>query len=285
MWSAGRVIEPARGLNDAALTAIADLERRVVAADGGRLKLEWGTLRSRRPDEVNDLLWWDGDRLLGFLGLYAFGGPPNVEFGGMVDPECRRRGIGTALLDEGVSLVRGRGFSNLLLVAPATTPASAAFALSRGGVLDHSEHAMVMRGEPAAGEEDPRISVRAMTADDIPFLAAALKAGFGFDVSDLDARIASDDARTVIIERDGEPVGTIRLSLEGDVGGIYGFVVVPEWQGKGIGRDVLRRMCRRLRDEGARDIRLEVHVDNPHALRLYTSLGFVQDAAEDYYKL
>lgn len=278
-------MESARGLNDAALTAIAALEQRVIAADGGRLKLEWGTLRSRKPDEVNDLLWWDGDRLLGFVGLYSFGGPPNVEFGGMVDPDARRQGIGTALLAEAVSLVRGRGFTNLLLVTPATTPAGAAFALARDGVLDHSEHAMVLGADPVEGADDPRITVHPLREDDLKFLRFALKAGFGFDVPDLGNRVTSDDARTLIIEFDGERVGTIRASLDGEVGGIYGFVVVPEWQGQGIGRDVLRRSCRQLRAEGATHVRLEVAVDNPHALRLYTSQGFVQDAAEDYYRL
>lgn len=285
MWSAGRVIEPAQGLNAAALSAIAELEQRVVAADGGRLKLEWGTLRSRKPDEINDLLWWDGDRLIGFLGLYGFGGPPNVELAGMVDPEARRQGIGTALVQEALVLTRTREFTHQLLVSPATTPAAAAFASARGGVLDHSEHAMVMRGEPAEGTTDPRVTFRPMAPGDAEFLRFALKAGFGFDVPDAALRIASDDARTVIVERDGEPVGTVRLTLDGDVGGIYGFVIVPERQGQGIGADVLRRMCRRLREEGAREVRLEVHVDNPHALRLYTSQGFVQDAAEDYYRL
>lgn len=71
------------GLDDAALTAIAGLERRVVAVDGGRLKLEWESLRARSGDRVEDLLWSVGDRLVGFLGLYAFGAP-TVELAGMV---------------------------------------------------------------------------------------------------------------------------------------------------------------------------------------------------------
>lgn len=53
------------GLSPAALQAIADLERRVVAADGGRLKLEWNALRHRSGQDVEDVLWWDGERLLG----------------------------------------------------------------------------------------------------------------------------------------------------------------------------------------------------------------------------
>jgi ribosomal protein S18 acetylase RimI-like enzyme len=61
--------------------------------------------------------------------------------------------------------------------------------------------------------------------------------------------------------------------------------VDPAWQGRGIGRDVLRRVCRELRDEGIQRIGLEVAVENDHALRLYTSLGFTQITTEDYYGL
>ena len=52
------------GLSPATLDAIADLERCVVAADGGRLKLEWNALRCRSGQDVEDILWWDGQRLL-----------------------------------------------------------------------------------------------------------------------------------------------------------------------------------------------------------------------------
>jgi len=69
------MLEFARGLSDRALRGIAELEARVIAADGGRLKLEWRVLRVRSGREVEDLLWWDGGRCLGFLGLYAFGAP------------------------------------------------------------------------------------------------------------------------------------------------------------------------------------------------------------------
>ena len=42
------------GLSPATLDAIADLERRVVAADGGRLKLEWK--ESGAQDAVRQLM-------------------------------------------------------------------------------------------------------------------------------------------------------------------------------------------------------------------------------------
>ena len=41
------MLEFACPLSPDVLSAIAALEQQVVAADGGRLKLEWGTLRAR----------------------------------------------------------------------------------------------------------------------------------------------------------------------------------------------------------------------------------------------
>ena len=65
------VLEQAVGLTPGVLQAVAVLERQVVEADGGRLKLEWDKLRRRSGDRVEDLLWWEGERLLGFLGIYT----------------------------------------------------------------------------------------------------------------------------------------------------------------------------------------------------------------------
>jgi hypothetical protein len=43
------MIEPAHGLTDQALEAIAGLERRLLAADGGRLKLDGARCATARP--------------------------------------------------------------------------------------------------------------------------------------------------------------------------------------------------------------------------------------------
>jgi ribosomal protein S18 acetylase RimI-like enzyme len=83
----------------------------------------------------------------------------------------------------------------------------------------------------------------------------------------------------------GKPVGTARLSLDAHGGAIHGFAVVPELQGRGIGRQALRQFCRLLRADGAEQVRLEVAVENERALGLYTSVGFEPVTTEDYYAL
>jgi ribosomal protein S18 acetylase RimI-like enzyme len=278
-------MQPVSSLNDQALAAIAELERRVVATDGGRIKLEWGVLRSRSGDRVEDLLWWDGDRLVGFLGIYAFGAP-TAELTGMVDPDFRRRGIASALLAAALSLCQERGYTETLLVTPRTPTAARDLALARGGVLHHSEYALQLTQPPAGGQTDPRIGLRPMVSADAKSVNALLELGFGWSRPEPDeASAARDLAETLVIERDGQSVGSLRLTWDGDTAGVYGFVVHPDLQGRGIGRDVLARVSRQALADGAARVHLEVSVDNDRALGLYTSLGFVPVATEDYYAL
>jgi ribosomal protein S18 acetylase RimI-like enzyme len=278
------VLEEAAGLSPRALDAIAELERSVVAADGGRLKLEWGRLRRRAGDRVEDLLWWDGERLVGFLGIYGFGS--SLELAGMVAPDARRRGIGSALLDGAAPLCRGRDARQVLLIVPRASVAGKRLALRRGAVLDHSEHALVLPGDPPGGPRDPAISLRPANAADLEFLSELLEVAFGAPApDDLAERLDSAHGPIMVVEAEGSAVGTLAVSRNGDDAAIYGFAIDPPWQGRGIGRQALRRACEQLRAEGARQIGLEVAVENERALGLYTSVGFRPVTTEDYFAL
>ncbi len=278
------MLEAARGLSPVALSAIADLERRVLAVDGGRLKLEWGVLRRRPEEKVDDWLWWDGDELLGFLGRYGFGGP-KLELTGMVDPAARRRGIATALLDAALAVCAADGLDDAWLIVPGESVGGRALVAKRNGELDHSEHALVLNGEPPAGPTDPAITLRDASPEDVPELLRIADSAFDWTPPDIYDRLRSPTSWTVIVERDGRAVGTLRASLTDDVGAVHGFAVDKPLQGQGIGRDVLRRVCHDLRSRGADRVELEVAVENAHALGLYTSLGFEPVITEDYYTL
>ena len=253
----------------------------MVEADGGRLKLEWDNLRGRSGDRVEDVLWWEGERLLGFLGIYTFGGSP--ELAGMVAPDARRRGIGSALLDGAVRLCRERGDQRPLLVVPRQSTAGKRLALRRGGTLDHSEHHLVLSGQPTRGPSSPEISLRPATGPDVPLVVSLLEHGFGWSgPDDLDDRLK----RIALVELHGAVVGTLFLERDDDEeASIFGFVIEPSLQGRGIGRAALRRACEQLRADGARRISLDVDVANDRALGLYTSIGFTPVTTEDYFAL
>jgi ribosomal protein S18 acetylase RimI-like enzyme len=264
------------------LTQIAALEVDTVSADGGRLKLEWSILKSRSGESVDDILWWEDGRLVGFLGLYAFGGP-TVELAGMVHPDYRHRAIGTRLLDEALELCRGRTHHKILLVVPRTSQGGRALAESRHGFLDHSEHALDLDGATIDGPSDSSLILRVATSADILDEARILAEAFG-DPQDPTATDNPDESR-LVAERDGLVIATLRVNRSPEVWGIYGLAVDAQHRGTGIGRDLLRRVCRQAHDAGVTRMHLEVEVNNDRALGLYTSLGFTQTSTEDYFEI
>ncbi|MEZ0166982.1 GNAT family N-acetyltransferase [Kineococcus sp. LSe6-4] len=216
------------------------------------------------------------------MGLDSWDGR-TVELAGTVDPAARGRGIGTALLEEAVRVCRDRGSARALLIVPRPSAAGHHLARRCGAPLEHSEHALRLDTAPAPGGEDPRTRLRPATSDDLSVLADLLTAAFGQAPVHLEAGFA--DGGTLVVEHDGAVVGTLRRQRDGRSAGIYGFAVAPGFQGRGIGRDVLRRVSRRSFTEGATSVRLEVAVENDRALGLYTSVGFSRVQTEDYYDL
>ena len=277
-------VEPARGLSPDQLQAITALEQRVVAHDGGRLKLEWGRLRRRSGEQAEDVLASEGDELVGFIGLYG-PGAPQIELAGMVDPAYRRGGIGGRLLEQALALSATAGAREPLLIVPRESAGGRALADRHGARLDHSEHALMLRGEPADGPSDPLLSMRAAERRDVPAIMSLMSSGFGFAPPDTAERLAEEGVRSFVFEREGRVLGTLRAQLDEDRAGVYGFAVDPLWRGRGIGRDALRRTCRALRERGARTVGLEVAVENDRALNLYTSLGFEPVITEDYWAI
>jgi ribosomal protein S18 acetylase RimI-like enzyme len=276
------VLELARGLPPATLTAISELEIATVSVDGGRLKLEWGTLNSRSGDEVEDVLWWEEGRLLGFAGIYTFGSS-TVEVAGMVHPHFRRRGIGTHLLDASMGVCRKRGQHKILLVAPRTSPGAGVLADARGGLLHHSEHALDLHGGAVEGPADPTLTLRPASGDDSAEVAQILAEAFGDPLRPLN--LDAPDRPVLVAERDGAVIATLRLNRTANVWGIYGFAVVPQHRGKGVGRDILRRVCLQASEAGVDHLHLEVEVNNDRAIGLYTSLGFALTTTEDYFEI
>jgi len=81
-----------------------------------------------------------------------------------------------------------------------------------------------------------------------------------------------------ILRYKGEPVGVIRMEHENDQGKDYSFVaplaILPGYQGKGLGSNLLRAGIQVGVDNGYKDCMLTVNVENEGALKLYLKEGF-----------
>ena len=84
----------------------------------------------------------------------------------------------------------------------------------------------------------------------------------------------------------GAGLHVVGMSLRRQHVRALGIGIVPEWQGRGLGR----RMIERLLDwadnwAGVLRVELHVHADNGRAKKLYESLGFVEEGLHRGYSL
>jgi len=86
-------------------------------------------------------------------------------------------------------------------------------------------------------------------------------------------------------EQEGAFAGYAGLRATVDSGDIQTIAVVGDHRGQGLGRTLLRALLDQARERGARDVFLEVRADNPAAIALYESEGFVTlDRRVGYYQ-
>lgn len=107
------------------------------------------------------------------------------------------------------------------------------------------------------------------------------------DETSIEEGIATENTcRTeYVAEQDGKFIGKIGVSMEGEDGYIFGFVITPEYRGHGYGRETLSLILTKLLSEQIHTVLLEVAVKNENALSLYKSCGFKIDTIYDYYAI
>lgn len=77
-----------------------------------------------------------------------------------------------------------------------------------------------------------------------------------------------------VLEVEGELAGYSILMAGAGEGHVLNCCVSPRWQGRGFGRQLMRRLMASCRDYDIEHLFLEVRPSNRAALRLYESLGF-----------
>lgn len=264
-------------------TDIEQLQKEVEAHDGLEMKLNWDMLRNRSTEGL-DFLHYEKNELIAFLGLYPFGS--TVEITGMVKPSERRKGHFTRLFEDAMTAVRRAGFKKILLNAPASSAAAKEFLLRQGASYAFSEHQMQWKPQPLEDATDDFI-LREAAREDLEMRVRLDVEVFNVSLENAvatESRINGDEhTEMLMIDVGDNTIGKIRVKRENGQAWIYGFSILPEHQGKGFGRKVLRRVVKQQSERG-HSVHLEVETKNANALRLYESVGFEIVHAQDYYE-
>jgi ribosomal protein S18 acetylase RimI-like enzyme len=214
----------------------------------------------------------------------------------MVHPDFRRKGIFAALLATVREECQQREIPRLLLICEQSSRSGQGCANAIGAKLDFSEHEMVLENFQERLIFDERLSLHEAGRGDIDAIAAVLSASFNdpepLVTANLLKRFVQEPRpRVYLATFDAgelsrkEPVGTLRLDEFDGVIGIYGFGIVPDYRGRGYGRQMLEDTIRMIRATSQHPIMLDVETDNAPAIGLYTSCGFRIKTTYDYYSI
>lgn len=275
-WGVSRLLTVAQ------LKEIKALQQTVEQYDGIELKLNWDMLENRSESEQTDFMSYEAGQLVGFLGLYSFGS--KVEVCGMVHPDYRRKGIFSELFQESIpAMEKAR---HKLLNVPADSISGKAWIETVNCTFKESEYMMRWEGEALPGS-DGSVRLRPSSLEDIEMKIQLDILCFDFDAEEAQVyndRMEKDGFQKefYMIEAESKAVGKIRIHQNGKRSEIYGFAVLPEFQGKGYGRKALQEAVRRETAKG-QHVFLEVQTENEKALSLYTSIGFMKESQQNYY--
>ncbi|UVC31438.1 N-acetyltransferase [Pantoea sp. SOD02] len=77
-----------------------------------------------------------------------------------------------------------------------------------------------------------------------------------------------------IYQRDQQAIGYLWFSRENDAAFLMDLILLPEYQGQGIGKEIMRAFIDELKDLDVQEIELRVAPNNLRAQKLYEQFGF-----------
>lgn len=280
---------------------ISKLQKECVDNDKVALKLELdyklasANESTKITNKINEFMYFDGEKLIGYIGIGSFGGFDRpIEVNGMVHPEYRKQGVFKKLSELVIDEWKRRNSSSMLLLSDRTSKEGQEFIKNLGATYNHTEYEMYFRQEGSSETSKglSNLTFRKANNEDAFELAKQDAVYFGEEVpeeNDKEKMILPEEEekkgiRTYLAEKDNEIIGKVRLELT-NKGGIYGLGVLPKHRRKGYAREMLKFAVNTLIEDGAKEVMLQVDSENPNALNLYKSCGFVETSVMDYYEM
>jgi ribosomal protein S18 acetylase RimI-like enzyme len=291
---------------------INQLQERCIEVDGTALKLELdykigvGPEKNSGIQNINEFMYFDGEKLIGYLGICSFGGPREVN--GMVDPDYRRQGVFTKLFELVLAEWKRRDTGSMLLLGDRKSESGQKFIAGTGAQYKHSEYEMYLKEDAPISTQHQfsGITFRKATNADANEIARQNAIYFNDEYDENDFEETEQDNQEIIdqteemilpeeeekrgmtsylVEKDGQIIGKVNLQLTSKLGAIFGLGVLPEHRRKGYGRALLLMAIEKLKEANAQEIMLQVAAENSNALNLYKSCGFVETSTMDYFEM
>ena len=226
------------------------------------------------------------------IGAMTFFAPTleEAELVGLTHPDHRRKGVFRTLIGEAARQAKQFGIPNLLFICEPQSADGVATVAALGAEPAHVEYSLSYDHTGVHSPLAVPVGLELFRGTEEDLDAMAHISALSFQEPEEQARsfmikAMSSDHRTQYIARlNGLPVGIGCIGYEDGEATIYGLGVLPDMQGRGIGRGIIALMLGIMRENNTERILIEVDDSNANALHLYLSCGFVQESVYTYYR-
>jgi ribosomal protein S18 acetylase RimI-like enzyme len=257
-----------------------------------KLELDYKLSRSEQQgtslNNINEFMYYDKDKLVGYIGICEFG-RGTMEVNGMVHPEYRRRGIFKRLFSLVKDEWQKRESKKMLLLSDNNSIAGLEFIKSTEAIHAHSEYEMFLKNEVDKNSILNNVVLRKAMNEDGREIALQNSIYFNMEFKEEDISMPEEEEKCgsyiYMAEVNNKIIGKVHLEISDGIGGIFGLGVLPQHRKKGYGRAILVGAIEKLREKNSKDIMLQVEAKNSNALNLYKSCGFQETSTMDYYEV
>ncbi|ERK28459.1 GNAT family N-acetyltransferase [Clostridium intestinale] len=231
------------------------------------------------------LYYSDNKTLIGFLYMFV---PTSeeAEIQGYILPKYRGKGYFKELLKEAENELREYDVDEILFVLE-FNPESAK---GIDAEYEFTEYSMEYVGNLNEIESTEHSDIKILEAidEDLEELVEISKRSFGESEEEAKGYIMkslkADNRIQYKVIYKKECIGLAGVYIEETEATIFGFGILPEYRGSGLGKQVLKLILIELRHKNVDEILIDVDSNNEVAFELYKKMGFDIEVAFDYYR-
>lgn len=227
-------------------------------------------------------------RLVGVLSLFV---PTRVEaeVSAVVHLQYRRQGVFKVLLGAALVEIQKYAVPSVLLLCEPESASGKAVMAHLGARHEFSEYAMKYDSKRTPPVSSGRVTLQKVAFADTLAMVQMNQQVFGGSYEDnlsmVVNTLAADERVQYMALVDGTPVGMCCVSQKEKETSIFGLGILPAYQGKGYGREMLNAILDMLIAFGPQDILLDVNSVNDKAFNLYKSSGFAVTSCFEYHRI
>jgi len=241
-----------------------------------------------KKDMKSLFLLYDSSKLVSFLTIFA----PDystAEISAITLPEYRRRGYFDTLFVKVAEEIKKYAIGDVIFVCERRSDDGFETVVKYGAKLSHTEYSLKYKGDMASLFEYPfKLELYKCSVEDIGMVAQLDAAIFGMETEEAKSfafNTMNAENRTQFAVKLGEKaIGLVSAGEEDGNVTIYGLGILPEYRGRGYGKELLYLILKHLVEQGYQSIGIEVDSLNETANKLYFSSGFETETTVDYYR-